>query len=60
MSKIRAFMAILFGKLWCFHSVSCGLRRAAAYGNMPTPCKNVKTIATFAVLRVEIDGLVAE
>ena len=56
MSKIRVFVAILFGKLWLICSVNCGysirqvvgMRRTAAYGNMPTPCKNVKTIATFA------------
>lgn len=31
MSKIRAFVAVLFGKLWRFHSVSCGNKKGCLY-----------------------------
>ena len=43
MSKIRAFVAILFGKLWSFRSVSCGNEKGCSvweYADTLQKCEN--------------------
>ena len=43
MSKIRVFVAILFGKLWRFHSVSCRNEKGSSaweYADALQKCEN--------------------
>ena len=43
MSKIRVFVVILFGKLWSFHSVSCGNEKGCSvweYADTLQKCEN--------------------
>lgn len=43
MSKIRAFVAVLFGKLWRFHLVSCGNEKGCSvweYADTLQKCEN--------------------
>ena len=60
MSKIRVFVAILFGKLWSFHSASCGNEKSCSVWEYADTLQKCENNCNFAVLRVEIDGLVAE